>query len=99
MMEEELRRELSEIQAAIASLREQMRAAYDRIDELKELVSSVHDLALTMKGMLHEQELARRDIDEMKSKSARRWETVVLEVLKMAVAVAAGAVLMKLGLK
>lgn len=98
-MEEELRKELSEIQASIAGLREQVKAAFRRIDEQKELASSVHELALTMKGMLHEQEMARRDIDEIRSKSARRWEAVVLEVIKMAVAVAAGAVLMRLGLQ
>lgn len=104
-MDEQLRRELSDIAAKIASLEEKVKAAFVRIDEQKELVETVHKLALSMERLTHEQERIRQeqerqrlDVEAMKMKPGKRWEAVVGDVVKLVVAAGVGAVLVRIGL-
>lgn len=97
-MDDELYRELSDLNAAVADLRANVKAAFHRIDEQKALADSVHTLALTMERMLHEQGQLRQEVDAMKGKQAKRWETAVTEGIKLVVAAGVGALLLRLGL-
>lgn len=102
-MGEELTQRDLNVEKAIATLTEQIKAAFKRIDEQKMLTEAVSDLASSVKVMASEQkrmseEQARQraDIDALRMQPAKRWETVVGQLLGLLVAGAAGGALLKL---
>ena len=104
-MDEQIRQELSAIAAKLAGLEERVKAAFVRIDEQRQLAESVHKLALAMERFTHEQERMREDqehqradIDALRLKPARRWETVTADVVKLVIAAVLGGILIKVGM-
>lgn len=97
-MDEQLRQELSGIAAKLAALEERVKVAFSRMDEQQQLVETVHKLALSMESMNMEQKRLRTDVDEMRTRSTRRLETVISEILRLLAAAVVGAILMRLGL-
>ena len=94
---------VSGIDKHLAALSEQMKAAFHRIDEQKQLAESVHKLALSvseqtgeLKQMRKDMETMRNDVDELKSKPAKRWEAIAGQIVGLIVAAGFGALISRI---
>lgn len=94
-----MQQDISDIRSDIRELQTVTKSALKRIDEQTALTASVNKLALSIERMSMEIKTMRSDIDEIKNKSKKRWETVVTEAIKLIVAAVIGAFLYKVGLK
>ena len=97
MRQDELERVISTLRAQAAAMRRDIKTAFRRIDEQTKLTDSVHELALSVRDLANNQEHTRqdvarisRDVDELKGRPGKRWETAVMELVKYAVLAAAG---------
>lgn len=77
-------RDLSEIKTGLAEMRTELKAVWKRIDEHQALTESVHKLALSMctataevKQLRIDLEAMRKDIDEIKARPTKRWDTAM----------------------
>ncbi len=102
MGEEQLTQMVMDMRQTLASLTEQMKAAFKRIDDQKQLTESVGELASSVKVMAAEQKRMgeeqtrqRADIDALRMKPAKQWDAVVGQVTGLLIAAAAGGALMK----
>lgn len=106
MTPDQLEAALFEIKQEQVRMGEQIKAALKRIDEQKALTESVHALALSVEKMAITQKQIEKnvedlsqDVDELKQKPARNWNTVITVGLTAAVTAIVTLVLTKLGLK
>ena len=53
---------------------EQVKAAFRRIDEQKEVTETVHRPAVTKEFMAKKQSRQATELEDLKSKPAKRWE-------------------------
>lgn len=97
-MDEQLRQELIEINVKMAGLEAQVDTLSQAVTETKSLVETVHKLALSIERMTQEQQSLRRDVDDIRTSSRKRTDTVITETIRMLVAAVVGAFLVKLGL-
>lgn len=97
-MDEQLRQELIEINVKMAGLEAQVNTLSQAVTETKSLVETVHKLALSIERMTQEQQSLRRDVDDIRTSSRKRTDTVITETIRMLVAAVVGAFLVKLGL-
>ena len=94
MMEQsEINKNIMEMTKAITTLQADMRATWKRIDEQKALTETVQDLALTLRDLMNEQKNTtgeivdlRRDVDELKEKPVKRYDTIVTAIITGAIA-------------
>lgn len=107
MMEQALNfeRELADIRAKQAAADEQHKTIFRRLDKQDEMIESVHSLARSVDRLTQQQSDMRQqmadmstDLDEIKSKPAKRWENVTMDVIKIVVAALVGFVLARMGL-
>ena len=96
-MQDDLERRVAALQAQYAAMRRDIKAAFRRIDEQTRLTDTVHQLALSIRDLANKQENTqqavasiRRDVDELKSRPARRWEAVMMEIIKYLALAAVG---------
>ena len=96
---------LAEISAQLARLDEQVRAAFKRIDEQKQLVESVHTLALSIERLTSAQKNMEGklnsitdDVNELKEKPAKRWDNAVWLVVTAAIGAMVGYIIKGIGL-
>lgn len=68
----------------MATIQSELKATWKWIDEQKQLVESVQTLALSVRDLTNAQKnntdaiaTLQRDVDELKGKPAKRWESVV----------------------
>ena len=106
MMEQaiQIERELSEIRAKQAAFDEQHKTIFNRLDKqdkmiecVQGLVCSVDRLTTKLAGMQDKMDNMSNDLDEIKIKPAKRWETVTMDIIKIVVAALVGFVLAKMG--
>lgn len=97
-MDEQLRQELIAINVKMAGLEAQVNTLSQAVTETKSLVETVHKLALSIERMTQEQQSLRRDVDDIRTSSRKRTDTVITETIRMLVAAVVGALLVKLGL-
>lgn len=97
-MDEQLRQELIAINVKMAGLEAQVNTLSQAVTETKSLVETVHKLALSIERMTQEQQSLRRDVDDIRTSSRKRTDTVITETIRMLVAAVVGAFLVKLGL-
>jgi hypothetical protein len=107
MMEQaiQIERELSEIKAKQAAADEQHKTIFNRLDKqdkmiecVQGLVCSVDRLTTKLAGMQDKVDDMCNDLDEIKSKPAKRAETVAMDVVKIVVAALVGFLLSRLGM-
>lgn len=80
--------EMQEVVAAIARQEEQIKSLADRMGNLEKLTESVHNLSISLERMTAKQaalethvgEIAT-DVDELKEKPVKRWESIVAAVI------------------
>ena len=58
-----------------------IKSAQHQIDEMKELTNSIHELASEVKFMRNDLNKVQNDIDEIRSKPAKRYDTIVNTVI------------------
>lgn len=96
---------MQDLKIQIAEIEKDIKGIWKRIDEQLQLATSVNELATKVEVQGHRlndlvgklSELVE-DIKEMKAKPARRWETVVSQVIGLIVAALFGVIIAKLGL-
>lgn len=105
MTNEELTQRYVEIDERVTRVAEQIKTAFNRIDDVKDIANSVYKLATTVEILTREQQISNEkldrvseDVEEIKNKPAKRWETVVSHILTAVIAGLVAFVLAKLGL-
>ena len=84
----DIRDNLQKLSSEQAKMGERIDGALKRIDEQKQLSESVHTLALSVRDLTNVQKNTsdamkklRDDVDELKEKPAKRWESIVGAIL------------------
>ncbi|MDD2647339.1 MAG: hypothetical protein PHI27_06435 [Eubacteriales bacterium] len=84
----DIREHLQKLSTEQAKMGERIDGALKRIDEQKQLADSVHTLALSVRDLTNAQKntsdavkTLRDEMDELKGKPAKRWESVIGSVL------------------
>lgn len=93
-----LMKEIAEIREVQARAAEQHESMLRRIATNEKLLTSLNDLAYSVRQMTERIEKMSKDIDDIKSKPAKRWESIVEKVLLTAVGVFVGWALKQLGI-
>lgn len=100
----DLERIVSELQAKFAAAEEQHKTLFRRIEKAERLADSVNELALSVRDLVNAQKTTDKkltglcsDVAEMKEKPGKRWESLVMDVLKVIVGGVVGFLLVKLG--
>ena len=106
MEQAEVTKAIMEIKEQLATLFEQNRATWKRIDEQKSVAESVHSIALSVERQTVQlerlakiQDEMRRELDEIKSEPRKRWNDVVKTAITVVVSAVIGYFLSKTGLK
>lgn len=101
----QIERELNEIRSKQAAAEEQHRTIFRRLDQQDKLLETVHTLATSVSVMSNEQGQLKRavdglcmDVEEIKSKPAKRWEGVVEKILFAIVGAMVTFILAKIGI-
>lgn len=101
----QIERELAEVKELQASHGERIKTLFNRIEQQDEMVKSVNALALSVRDLTNEQKCLqgtvaemRKDVETIKAKPGKRWDSVVDKIIMAVVAALAGFVLAKLGL-
>lgn len=82
-----------EVVASIAVLEQRIKSAQHQIDEQKELINSIHELASEVRFMRADINKIQTDIDEIKAKPNRRYELAVSTVITALTSAVAGFVI------
>lgn len=106
MTNEELTTKYVELDERVTRHTEQIKIAFNQINDLKSLAESVKDLAVSVQLMAHEQkDIGKKvdglatDLEEIKEKPSKRWDTVVTVAITVIVTAIVTLALTKLGLK
>ena len=80
--------DIQEIGAALARQEEQIKGLARRMDNLEKLTESVNKLAISVERLTAQQaatdtqiETLTGDVNEIKSKPAKRWDTVIAAII------------------
>ena len=97
-MEKEIEHRLTEVEARSKSNKHRLDEVEIRQNDLDKLVSTVAVLAEREKNVESNVEEIKDDVKSLKSKPAKRWESLVTQIITILVAAVAGFVLAKIGL-
>lgn len=88
MNNEELTKKVIELDERATSHTEQIKTLFKQSGEIKDIAKSVHELATTVRLLASNQERSNKkmdkissEIEEIKEKPAKRWESVVTNVI------------------
>lgn len=106
MTTEELTKKVIEIDEKLIRQGEQIKSAFTQIEDVKTLSASVHKLATATEVMATAQKAVEKKVDrvageleEIKEKPARNWESAVRLVFELVLAAVVGWVLVQTGIK
>lgn len=106
MTNEELTKKTIELDERVTRHTEQIKTAFNRIDEVKSLAESVHKLATTVEILAHEQKDTNNkvdkltsDVEEIKEKPAKRWDSVAKVIITAIATAIVTLILTQIGLK
>lgn len=92
-----MEQKITEILVTQGKQEEKIAALFVRIDRQDELIDTVNNLAISIERLASGQETIKRDVralrgdvDELRQKPSKRWETVVTAVVTGVVAYAIG---------
>ena len=101
----DIERAVVDLQKQMAAAEEQHKTLFRRIEKAEELNESVHSLALSVQKLTDSLTNTNKtvtdlctDVDELKAKPGKRWESLAMDVLKVIVGGVIGFVLVKLGI-
>lgn len=106
MTNEELTNKYVELDERVTRHTEQIKTAFNQINDLKSLAESVKELAMSVQLMAHEQKdigekvdgLAT-DLEEIKEKPGKRWDNAMTVAITVIVTALVTFVLTNVGLK
>ena len=100
-----IEREMAEIKAKQAAADEQHKTIFQRLDKQDKMIESVHKLATSVEKLAMKQDAMETklgnlcsDVDEIKSKPAKRWEGIVEKVIFTVVGALVAYVLARMGI-
>ena len=100
-----MEREIADLKAEQSKHTSDIKTLFNRQKELSDLVASVNTLALSVqelaigqKNMNEDIGGLRTDVDNIKAKPGKRWESIVEKTLMLIVAAVVGWLLAKLGI-
>ena len=92
--------ETQEIGAALARQEEQIKGLARRMDNLEKLTESVNKLAISVERLTNQQattdsqiETLTGDLNELKQKPAKRWDTLVTGIITALIGTGIGTVI------
>jgi SMC interacting uncharacterized protein involved in chromosome segregation len=95
--------DMGELHARQARMEEQIKGIYTRLEEQRELVESVHKMAVTMERLTSAQKVTAdkvdtltNDVNDLKSKPGKRWDTVGVAIMTCILTAAATRILTQL---
>lgn len=98
--------ELSDIRVSIAQHDEKFKTIFNQLDSQSKLIESVHELATSVKLLTQAQKSTDEkvgklasDIDEIKTKPGKRWDTVISVCVTALVTALVTYVLTQIGMK
>lgn len=101
-----IEREIAEIKAKQAAADEQHKTIFHRLDKQDEMIESVRKLATSVERLTLKQDNIQNkvndlcaDVDEIKARPGKRWDSIIEKVVLTIVGALVGAALVKLGLK
>ena len=101
----DIERAVNELQRQMAAAEEQHKTLFRRIEKAEELNESVHSLALSVQKLTDSLSNTNKtvtdlctDVDELKAKPGRKWESIAMDVLKIVIGGLIGVVMAKLGI-
>ena len=101
----DIERAVVDLQKQMAAAEEQHKTLFRRIDKAEELNESVHSLALSVQKLTDSLTNTNKtvtdlctDVDELKAKPGKRWETLAMDVMKVIVGGVIGFLFVKLGI-
>lgn len=94
-----------DLERRLAECQERAKSNTHRIDEMEKRQNDLSDLVGTVKVLASREERVEEDVKEIKTevkkindKPAKRWETLVTQIISVLAAAAVGFVLAKIGL-
>ena len=97
MRQDEMEKAVTALKAQQAAMRRDLKTAFHRIEEQTWLTDTVHQLALSIRDLANKQENTQLhvnrlscDVEELKGKPGKKWESVTLEIVKYCVLAALG---------
>lgn len=106
MNNEELTKKVIELDERTTRHTEQIKTAQNEIKDIKLLSQSVHKMATAVEVLANAQKSTdkkvdhlTKDVEEIKEKPAKNWESTVRLVFELVLAAVVGLVLIKMGLK
>lgn len=101
-----MEQKIEHMAVTIATHTEQIKTLFIQQGEQKQLTDSVHSLALAVRDIANEQKntshivsLLSADVDVLKDKPAKRWDSVISVIITVAVTAILTYVLTQAGLK
>lgn len=82
MTPEEIAVTLAEHGKEIGSLKHRVKDVEETQKEIHSLTLSVHEIALSLKNVVEEQKKQRDDLNELKSRPAKRWQKASDKVIE-----------------
>ncbi len=70
-----------EIIERIVKVEQAVKSAQHQIDEQKELIGGIHELASEVKFMRVDLSEVKADVSELKAKPAKRWDAIVAAII------------------
>lgn len=105
MNNEELTSRVEDLGERVTRHTEQIKTAFNQISELKAISESIHKLATSVELLAHDQkDIGKKvdglveDVDEIKDKPGKRWDSVVGIVITVVVTAAVTFALARIGL-
>ena len=106
-MEETLQieREIKELAARLAAAEEQHKTLFNRLDRQEKMLDAVHKLALSVSELANKQNTMQtklddlcEDVEEIKEKPARRWDSLWEKILLTVAGALVSFLLAKMGI-
>ena len=98
-------RELKELSTRLAAAEEQHKTLFNRLDRQEKMLDTVHKLALSVSELANKQGTMQtklddlcEDIEEIKEKPAKRWDSIVEKILLTVAGAFITYILAKLGI-
>ncbi len=98
MDEKDIEHRLTEVEARSKSNAHRLDDMEKRQDDLDELVSVVKVLAVREENVENDVKEIKSDVKSLTSKPAKRWDSLVNQLITIVVAAVAGFILAKIGL-
>lgn len=100
-----LHKNMCDLDERVTRHTEQIKTAFNRIDDVKNLADSVHKLASSVEVLTREQQLSNSkmdklaaDVEEIKGRPAKKWDNMASTLLTVIITAVITFILAKIGI-